>query len=107
MFVEACNIVTVTLSGLGSQENGSRESRASSRLPEKGDIDFVPYRKIDILWNLIDFALSNHKVDASEGKLITLARDKMEAALEKHFALMKISELGMRSARALQQGSSQ
>jgi hypothetical protein len=107
MFAEACDVVTATLSGLEDQETGSRESRASSRLPEKGDIDFVPYQTIDVLWNLIDLVLTRGKVGKDEENHIRQSRDKMESALEKHFALMKISEVGMRSARALQQGLGQ
>ena len=105
MFTEACDLVTATLSGLESQENGSRESRASSRLPEKGDIDFVPYNAIDVLWNLIDLVLQRGSVEKAEEIHIRESRKQMETALEKHFALMKISEMGMRSARALRQGT--
>jgi hypothetical protein len=104
MFVEACNIVTATLSGVEGYEGGSRESRAASRLPEEGEIDFVPYQTIDLLWNLIELVLSKRVIGRSEKKSISGARGKMKAALEKHFALMKISEVGMRSARALKQG---
>ena len=79
----------------------SRETRAPSRLPEKGDIDFVPYAKIDVLWNLIDKALSDPTVSAREKGKLKESRKTMETSLEKHFELMKISEAGMRSARAL------
>jgi hypothetical protein len=79
----------------------SRESRAPARLPEKGEIDFVPYDKIDVLWTLIDRACSNHLIGSKEKKTLQESRDAMENALEKHFELMGISELGSRSARAL------
>jgi hypothetical protein len=98
MFVEACNIVTWTLSG-GACPCGTREDKASSRLPEKGEVDFVPYQTIDLLWNVIEVVLS--KVKNGLAQETRDSRDRMEAALEKHFALLQISEMGIKSARAL------
>ena len=103
-FAEACDAVTATLRGIESEASGTRASRAASRLPEKGDIDFVPYRTIDMLWNLIDIVFEKGMVDKSQERRIRQSRDNMESALEKHFALLKISEMGMRSARALRPG---
>ena len=100
MFSKACDIVSTVLSGNGAQ---SREARAPARLPEKGDIDFVPYEQIDTLWSLVDGTISNPTVDAFEKRKLEESRKTMERALEKHFELMKISEQGMRSARALTQ----
>jgi hypothetical protein len=98
MFVEACNIVTLTLTG---HNTGLRESGAASRLPEKGDIDFVPYQTIDLLWNLIEVLLSKKKFSKVKESEISDSRDRMEFALEKHFTLLNISEMGLKSARAL------
>jgi hypothetical protein len=98
MFVEACNLVTLTLTG---HNTGLRESGAASRLPEKGDIDFVPYQTIDLLWNLIEVLLSKKKFSRVKEREITDSRDRMEFALEKHFGLLNISEMGLKSARAL------
>jgi hypothetical protein len=100
---EACDLVTSILTGVNQQQRGSesRDAKAASRLPEKGDIDFVPYSKIDVLWHLIEVSLGKGGCDKSEASRIRESQDTMEAALEKHFALMKISEMGMRSARTL------
>jgi hypothetical protein len=108
MYAEACEVVSATLTGLDGHDSGggSREAKAPNRLPEKGEIDFVPYQKIDILWNLIDFVLNDGRVDKREGDRMRESRKNMEQAIEKHIALMKISEMGMRSARALKQGMS-
>lgn len=101
LLAEACSIVTSTLLGVDG-EGKTREARAASRLPEKGDIDFLPYQSIDMLWNLIDILLSKRVLGDSEEARVKGARDQMETALKKNFALEKISETGMRSARALQ-----
>jgi hypothetical protein len=103
MYIEACGVVSGVLTGsvLDGDGTRSRESRAPARLPEKGDIDFVPYDKIDVLWNLVHHACSNHLIDSREKKKLQESKDAMEKALEKHFELMGISEQGARSARAL------
>lgn len=106
MYSKACDIVSAILSGATLDGNGahqSRETRAPARLPEKGDIDFVPYAKIDVLWSLIDRALSHSTLNTMEKRKLEESSKTMETALEKHFELMKISEQGMRSARALTQ----
>jgi hypothetical protein len=100
LLAEACTVVTSTLTGVDG-EGKTREARVASRLPEKGDIDFLPYKSIDMLWNLVDILISKRVLGASEERRVRAARDLMEAALEKHFALAKISEAGMRSARTL------
>jgi hypothetical protein len=102
-YAEACDVVSGMLTGSLLDGDGmlSRESRAPARLPEKGDIDFVPYDKIDVLWNLIDRACSDYLIDSAEKKKLQESRDEMEKALEKHFKLTGISEQGARSARAL------
>jgi hypothetical protein len=69
-YVGACDVVSGILTGSILDGDGmrSRESRAPARLPEKGDIDFVTYDKIDVLWNLIDHACSNNLIDSTGGK---------------------------------------
>ena len=95
MFTEACNVVTSILG------DSKRTSKAASRIPEKGDIDYVPYRSIDLLWNMIEIACSKGIYDISEENRILNSRDEMEKALKQHIANMEISETGMRSARML------
>ena len=77
------------------------ENKAPSRLPEKGNIDFVPYDKIDILWNLSEIALRRGDFDKDEEHQLLESRRLFEQSLEKHFALLTISEEGQTSARAL------
>jgi len=103
MYVDACNTVSSTLLGteIAHAAESPRQPLASSRLPEKGDIDFVPYATIDVLWDLVDRSLRSGLVNNEErGKLIA-ARKAMENALEMHFNLMRISDMGTKSARAL------
>ena len=102
LFAEACDVVTSVLTGL---EGPARETNASSRLPETGDIDFVPYRSIDILSNLIDIAFTSGGIEPEDASRINKARDEMVYAVEKHFSLMKLSEMGMKSARALKRNA--
>lgn len=103
MYVAACNVVTSVLSGKSAEEVGfaSRQSKAPSRLPEKGDLDFLPYRMFDILWEMIDIVVKNKRAGPDEICELRVARKKMEESLEMHFELMKISEMGANSARAL------
>ena len=87
----------------------AKRERAVKKLPETGDIDHVPYQKIDMLWNLIDHATTSNLVptyiDAEQQEEMLAARKNMEAAMETHLALASISEMGLKSARALQQQS--
>lgn len=92
MFIDACKLVSKIL---------TVESPATSRLPESGDIDYVPYDNIDFLWNLIDVMLSTGEIPASAEEEILSARDEMEKALKRHFSLLHISDMGLKSARAL------
>jgi hypothetical protein len=99
MFIEACKLVSSVLSGSGSW---GRQTKASFRLPEKGDIDYVPYRKIDLLWNAIELEVkANANAESVFLADLLAARSKMERALEKHFELLNISESGLVSARTL------
>eukprot|EP00985_Skeletonema_marinoi_P033659 scaffold41824_cov219-Skeletonema_marinoi.AAC.8 len=95
----ACDVVTAILSSQASS------SSPSSRLPEKGSIDYVPYDLIDSLWQIIEVITSNSasKSDETQKKIqkILQSRTCMERSLAKHFEGLKISEDGLRSARAL------
>jgi len=98
---EACDVVTSILS-----KQTSLSSNASSRLPEKGSIDYVPYDLIDMLWNMIDSIVVSNSSNSSEDvksqvKSLTKRRNCMEQALDKHFELLKMSEEGLISARGL------
>jgi hypothetical protein len=99
-YVDACNLVSKVLVGDGKERN----TMAASRVPEKGDIDFVPYNKIDLLWNLVDTALRQGETDEPTKSQLRISRMKMEDALQSHFSLLKISEEGLASARALGSG---
>jgi hypothetical protein len=101
-YVEACDLVTRVL--VGPEGGKVRRSNAASRVPEKGNIDFVPYPKIDLLWNLIDQSLRQGDIDEETMSQLRVSRLKMEQALEFHFSLLKISEEGLTSARALARG---
>jgi len=102
MLLEACNVVSTVLSA--NHDFKSREERAPNRLPEKGDIDFVPYNKIDILWNLMEKTIAVGNLNSDEERALRNAQSMVKLALEKHFALLKVSEMGIRSARSLQSG---
>ena len=82
-----------------------RTKTAASRLPEKGFVEFIPYNKVDMLYNLIDAALAKEDTgslpDAHMRDKVRASRDNMVTALEKHFDLLRLSEAGMGSARAL------
>ena len=99
-YVDACNLVTKVLMG-GDSEGQARKSTAASRVPEKGNMDFVPYNKIDMLWDLVDHALRQGSIEESTKSQLRVSRMKMEDALKLHFSLLKISEEGLTSARAL------
>jgi hypothetical protein len=98
MLEEACRVVCAVLAG---PDYSFREHVAQNRLPENGEIDFVPYKKIDLLWNLIERVLQKGTLSEEHARRLSDARLKMEKAVEKHFQLLEISEMGIRSARAL------
>jgi hypothetical protein len=96
MYARACHVVTTVLSC------DAQKANVASRLPEKGNMDFVPYDKIDTLYNLIGIALENGAISSPKNvKEVEDARDAMVVALKNHFESLRISELGLTSARAL------
>ena len=112
MLSNACKVVHDILEGGSSSSSGSgssiREELATKRLPEKGCIDFVPYAVIDQLWNMIETYVQStssgiiiSEADVVKKESLLKDRNAMEHAIEKHLELMKISEMGLLSARAL------
>ena len=102
MYVLACNVVTEVI--LGHDGGTERKHSAIKRIPEKGSIDFIPYASIDLLAQFIQIALDENKgyfLDSYEKETLLKAREKMEQALQFHFEMIKISEMGLRSARVL------
>jgi len=95
LYVQACE----TIHSVFQCHHESRKNEAVSRFPEKGHCDFVPYNLIDVLFTLIE---EDIKVCSTNRKVLLLsARDRMQEVLQRHFNLMKVSEVGMLSARAL------
>jgi hypothetical protein len=70
-------------------------------LPEKGEICFIPHKKMDVLWNLFERALSNEGIDRAAKGRLRHAQALLVGGLEKHFERMKIGEAGIRSNRTL------
>eukprot|EP00558_Chaetoceros_sp_UNC1202_P005619 CAMPEP_0197246016 /NCGR_PEP_ID=MMETSP1429-20130617/10611_1 /TAXON_ID=49237 /ORGANISM="Chaetoceros sp., Strain UNC1202" /LENGTH=211 /DNA_ID=CAMNT_0042706609 /DNA_START=156 /DNA_END=791 /DNA_ORIENTATION=+ len=97
LYVKACELICHIVRGKGND----RDQQAVSRLPEKGNIDFLPYDAIDRLWNLIESQLRSSGVSRCKRQKLLDGRMDMEAALEKHFKLMQASEIGMLSARVV------
>ncbi|KAL7457142.1 hypothetical protein ACHAWC_008639 [Mediolabrus comicus] len=96
---DACDVVTAILSSQASRPN------PSSRLPEKGSIDYVPYDLIDTLWDIIEVIASHSasETDMNQKKIQCLLKSRacMEKSLVRHFERCKLSEDGLRSARTL------
>jgi len=103
LYTQACELVTLGL--IGEDGGDSIRVRALRRLPEKGDIDYIPYPQIDYLWSMIE-KVSNvydgeeNDNDATTKDELLLTRAKMEKALQFHFEMVALSEQGRRSARA-------
>ena len=94
LYAQACKVVVMVL-----DKNCKDVGSAASRLPEKGQVDFVPYSLVDMLWNIIESASPLLNVD--ERNNMVQARAEMEVALEEHMKRIRISEDGLVSARAL------
>ena len=93
---DACRVVTRTFNDF----NNSRGHLAASRLPEKGEIDFIPFDMINLLWHLVDIRLQKvHQVSARRD--LESARMKMKESMDEYFRLSKITEMGQQSARYL------
>lgn len=100
MFIDGCRVVT---SVLGAQSEETRRQNAPNRRPERGDLDFVPENKIDLLYGLAQESLTDDDSPLSEeeAKQLREACHAMEKGLELYYELKGISEEGLRSARAM------
>ena len=96
---EACDVIVEIL----NKRNDTRLS--SSRIPEKGDIDFVPYNLIDHLHATIGNILATvaDPDQCVQNRLVALqsALHRLEKVLQNHFKVLNMSEEGLKSARAL------
>jgi len=102
LYASACNVVTEALKSYDGFDG--RRSVAMKKIPEKGHIDFIPYPLIDMLDELIDITIkdeSGMELNETSKTSILEARNSMVEALEFHFQMIKISEMGVQSARAL------
>jgi hypothetical protein len=96
-YLDACRVVTTLL-----DHQSRTRTDAHNRFPELGNMDFVPYNTIDYLWDALESTLRSGTVtDPHRVKALREAQSDMEAALEHHFSLLKRSEEGLLSARAI------
>jgi hypothetical protein len=96
LFKEACRVVTAVF-----DLSNRRVNHVSSRLPEKGEIDYIPIDKIDFLWKFVDEKLRKNSLKGGDHLILEAARDDMRKSIEKYFELSRISEMGQKSARVL------
>jgi hypothetical protein len=102
LFLEACNLVTAVLEKQCTRVQSARD--APMRLPTKGDIDYVPQKSIDVLYNLIEITTVDKNLNIiQEREKLTTAREKMLRTLQKYVDVLKDEGLGILSARTLQQ----
>lgn len=95
LFVDACELISEVLT------DNARIKSSTARLPENGDIDFIPYETIDRLWNSMNTYMNLPSTGSIEKNGVRDAMVLLENALKKHFELMQISETGILSARTL------
>ena len=95
LFVDACELISEILT------DNARIKSSTARLPENGDIDFVPYETIDRLWNSMNTYMNLSSTGDVEKLSVSNALVLLENSLKKHFELMQISDAGMLSARTL------
>ena len=81
--------------------SGKGGGAISSRLPERGDINFFPYTLIDRLHAILGHAMNDSAVGAEERAVVKEARARLEQSLAAHLARTNHSEVGLKSARAL------
>ncbi|KAL3772607.1 hypothetical protein ACHAWU_002513 [Discostella pseudostelligera] len=98
---EACDVASSILSKREETFSCLRDTRASSRLPEKGSIDYIPYDLIDMLWDMIESIIATNSPSSckdvrSQVQSLTKKRYRMERSLETHFESLKLSEEGLR-----------
>ena len=95
MYEEACRVVTEALAV------DDQSPLAANRLPEMGNVYFVPYSKIDMLNNLITVSVDRGMYNTEHTARLAQAQEDLQNTLSRHFELLKVSELGLKSARAL------
>lgn len=98
MYKDACELVRKVLN---STTNTVGAQATVTRLPEKGDLDFVPYEKIDLLNGLIEVTLEDPRLDTNQKQELQESLDEMIKSVEDHLARLQISEMAIQSARAL------
>ena len=96
LFKDACRVVTAIF-----ERSNSRVNHVPSRLPEKGEIDYIPFDKIDLLWNFVDMKLQKNFLKREDRIDLETACLSMKKSIEKYFNLLRISEMGQHSARVL------
>ena len=79
----------------------SSPAESRTRLPEKGDIRFVPYKKIDVLYDLMERTLRQPGVEKELQVQLRTSQQKLVTALKQHFDEIKRDEMGLRSARVV------
>jgi hypothetical protein len=108
---EACDVVSSILMKRSDDTSAClNPTIAACRLPEKGNINYIPYDIIDMLWDMIESIIAGHSSDSrgdvrSQIQSLIKKRNRMERALETHFESLKLSEEGLVSARRLASNS--
>ena len=97
LYANACRLVCSVLEG---PNHDFRQFAAPSRIPEMGEVDYLPRQKIDMLWHLIELSVKKGRLSDAVSTVLD-ARTLMENALTKYFELLAISESGSKSTRAL------
>jgi len=90
MYTTACQFVCTILS-----------LPKKAGLPEKGDIEYVPYNDIDKLWKMSSYFLKEQMLEDNVKEEMTEGREEMKIALIHHFKHLKESEVGRMSSRIL------
>jgi hypothetical protein len=93
---EACRVVTAVF-----DMGNSRVNLVPRRLPENGEIDYIPFDKIDFLWYFVDEKLRKSSLNRDDRCGLEAARTDMKKSIEKYFELSTISDMGQKSARVL------
>jgi hypothetical protein len=89
MLVEATDVVVRVL----NQQHEIGGGGGAAKVPERGDIDFVPYAYVDTLYKMLQEG--HHRQDYG------LCQQELAQALKQHFTSLHKSEQGLPSARVL------
>lgn len=96
LYTEAAHIVCRVLN-----EGTRDEHKAVSRLPEKGQIDWMPGPTIDLLWGMLHGILESNDVKPKHKDPVAKARDELKISLEQYSTSIQLSEDALRSSRML------